>query len=627
MNKTVTINISGIIFHIEEEAYEKLSKYLNTIKGYFSKTDGGNEIMGDIESRIAEMLQSKTSAVKQVVLMADVVYVMDSMGKPEEFMEGEPEANQQTSNSHSNDSSHSEQYSTNGEPIKKRLYRDGDSKVLGGVCSGIGHYFGFDPVWLRIALACLLFFAGTGVLLYIILWIAIPEAKTVSEKFAMKGEKADINNISKAVKEEAEQLKKRMEKYGQEFSSSINNGIPRNAFEKMIDFIGDVIRNVGRVFLKLIAIFMLIIGTIMFFGLFTTVFGLSMADNTNGGDWIDMVLLDGKDFYIGIIGIALCAGIPIVMMIYAGIKILFKINYHNRWVNLVAGIIWLVGLSLCLFVGIRTGSDFNKTAKVRENVTVTSYQTMTLKMHEMPIQSHEISMNDEDSDEDLSSIKKKIKNKLHKNDDNYLLGKRNGNPYLLGHAQLNIIKSSTDKFELVIVKEAKGGEKLTASERAKNITYKVMQTDSLLEFDNLFEVTNADKFRAQDVTVILKVPVGKTIYLDKTLESLIYDIENVTNTYDGDMINRRWIMTESGLKCVDCEGIDENENKNSNNDDGDDTSTGSVTESKDVKITVNGVNINAKDAQVKMDSNGVNINSKGTKVSIDKNGVHIDTKK
>ncbi|MBI3519094.1 MAG: PspC domain-containing protein, partial [Bacteroidetes bacterium] len=216
MNKTVTINISGIIFHIEEDAFDKLSKYLSTIKGYFSKADGGNEIMSDIEARIAEMLQSKTSPIKQVVLMSDVDYVMDNMGKPEEFA---GEANETTTNTQSAENFNSYE----GEPIKKRLYRDGDSKVLGGVCSGIGHYFDIDAVWLRIALLLMFFFAGTGFLLYLILWIAIPEAKTTTERLAMKGEKVDINNISKAVKEEAEQLKKRMEKYGEDFKNMAEN--------------------------------------------------------------------------------------------------------------------------------------------------------------------------------------------------------------------------------------------------------------------------------------------------------------------------------------------------------------------------------------------------------------------
>ena len=153
MNKTVTINISGIIFHIEEDAFDKLSKYLSTIKGYFSKADGGSEIMSDIEARIAEMLQSKTSPVKQVVLMSDVDFVMDSMGKPEEFA---GEASENTTASNENTDSYAS--TDNGEPIKKRLHRDGDSKVLGGVCSGIGHYFGIDPVWIRIALLLMFFF-------------------------------------------------------------------------------------------------------------------------------------------------------------------------------------------------------------------------------------------------------------------------------------------------------------------------------------------------------------------------------------------------------------------------------------------------------------------------------------
>ena len=115
MNKTVTINISGIIFHIEEDAFEKLSKYLSTIRGYFSKADGGNEIMSDIEARIAEMLQGKTSPIKQVVLMSDVDFVMDSMGKPEEF------AGDATDNNTTSDNT--ENYTSNetGEPIKKRF--------------------------------------------------------------------------------------------------------------------------------------------------------------------------------------------------------------------------------------------------------------------------------------------------------------------------------------------------------------------------------------------------------------------------------------------------------------------------------------------------------------------------
>lgn len=596
MNKTVTINISGIIFHIEEDAYDKLSKYLSTIKGYFSKADGGNEIMSDIEARVAEMLQGKISAVKQVVLMADVDYVMESMGKPEEFA-SEAETQSSGEADRTDDSTIDFSYADNS---RKRLYRDGDHKVIGGVCSGIGHYFGFDPVWLRIALALLFFFAGTGILLYIILWIAIPEAKTTAEKLAMRGEKVDINNISKAVREEAEQLRKRMEKYGKEFSNMAKDQIaPRSAFEKFVDFLGDVFMNIGRVLLKIIGVALVIFGVIFFLGLFSSVFGMSfMTSNVEVKDWIDMVLLDGSDFYLGLIGISIFLGMPVIMMIYGGIKILFKINYSNRWINLGLGVLWIIGFAIVLYVGVKTGNDFSKEAKVRESITIEQKDTLYLKVNPTVLNYNELNISDEDEDNEHNHVH------IRRHNNDYMIGRHNDIKYLLGHAQLNIIKSQTDKIELVIVKEAKGFDKKEATLRAKNISYRVAQQDSLLLFDDIFQANNADKFRVQDVKVILKVPVGKVVYLDKSLEDFMYDVENVTNTFDGDMVARRWIMTESSLKCIDCKGLDMEDDENQN-----------------------GYSKAPNPPTIHIDNKTIKIDDKhDTKVTIDKNGVHISTK-
>lgn len=601
MNKTVTINISGIIFHIEEDAYEKLSKYLAAIKSLFNKADGGNEIMSDIEARIAEMLQGKTSAVKQVVLMSDVDYVIDNMGKPEEFV---PDATESTASE--------EQSYNDDERVTRRLFRDGDNKVIGGVCSGIGHYFGFDPVWLRIALLLLFFFAGSGLLLYIILWIAIPEAKTTADKLKMRGEKADINNISKAVKEEAEQLKKRMEKYGKDFRDLSDRAVPRNAAEKTVDFITDVLTNIGRVMFKVLGVLMVIFGIIFFLGLFSSIFGMSfMTTNVEGNEWIDMVLLDGRDFYLGLIGIAIFVGTPIIMMIYAGVKILFKVRYSNRWVNLSAGIIWLIGFAMLIYVGTRTSQDFTKVAKLRETIDVQQSDTLILKMNELAVDYGELNVSDKGEEGE--------RNFYRGHRTGYMIGEHNKVKYLLGNASMNVIKSQTGKTELVIVKEARGNSKDMARMRAKHIAYNVTQKNNELLFDDLFRVNSVDKFRKQDVTAILKIPVGTVVYLDESLDGLIYDIENVTNTYDGDMIRRRWKMTEVGLVCVDCVGlISVSEHYGGNNQDED--------SDEDVKINVNGVNINAKDASIKVDSNGVNIHSKDSKVVIDKHGVHVDAR-
>jgi hypothetical protein len=144
----------------------------------------------------------------------------------------------------------------------------------------------------------------------------------------------------------------------------------------------------------------------------------------------------------------------------------------------------------------------------------------------------------------------------HHSESDYLIGKNTKGRYLLGHAQLDVIKSQSDVVELVVVKEAKGSDRKIASERSKNIDYHIVVNDSLILCDQLFRVNHADKFRVQSVKVILKVPLGKVVYLDKSLENMLNDVDNTTNTYDGDMINRKWVMTETGLKCIDCKGLE-----------------------------------------------------------------------
>ncbi|MEK6616769.1 MAG: PspC domain-containing protein, partial [Bacteroidota bacterium] len=177
MNKTVTINLSGIIFHIDEDAYGKLHNYLSTIKGYFSESEGRDEIMADIENRIAEMLSEKISDRKQVVLMTDVDYVIGIMGKPEDF------AGEKNPDSHRDEETKKETSSYNATGKHSHVFRDTDNKILGGVCSGIATYFNIDPLWIRLALVVLTILGfGTGFLLYIVLWFIIPEAKTAEEK-------------------------------------------------------------------------------------------------------------------------------------------------------------------------------------------------------------------------------------------------------------------------------------------------------------------------------------------------------------------------------------------------------------------------------------------------------------
>jgi phage shock protein PspC (stress-responsive transcriptional regulator) len=610
MNKTVTINISGIIFHIEEDAFEKLSKYLSTIKGYFSKTDGGNEIMSDIEARIAEMLQSKTSAVKQVVLMADVDSVIETMGKPEQFAEGASE---------NSEKEEEETHYTTTENVKKRLFRDPDHKAVGGVCSGIAAYFDIDMIWVRLAMFLLVFFGGLSLWVYIILWIVIPEARTTADKLAMRGEKIDINNISKTVKEEAIQFKKRAEKFGSEIRDQHGN-VSQNFFDKLGNFIKDFLILFTKFFARIIGLILLIFGVMFMLGLISTVFGFSIVgSNTEANDWINIFFMERSHYTLGVIGVALFFGIPFLMMIYGGVKLLFKIHYRNRWLNISAGVLWLVGLITMLYVGINTGKDFSESGKVKEPVVLnTTRDTLYLSMAPGKELYEHLGVNEEDLDDYDGNGNK---HNIHHHHSDYVIAKSNDKKFIIGYAQLNILPASGDKFELYVIKKARGADKRAAVERAKAIDYKIITNDSTIQFNEIFTVAANEKFRAQDIEVFLKVPKGKVIFLDKSMANIIYDVENVTNTYDGDMVNRRWIMGPNGLECVDCEGLDM-EDQNMEN----------IKKYHEIPpppappAHPDDINVNAKDAKVNIDKNGIHVKSNEADVNIGNNGIHIDTK-
>lgn len=196
MKKTFTINISGIIFHIDDDAYDKLNRYLEAIKRHFTSTEGKDEIISDIENRVAEILQEKVHDNKQVVTLEDVNDIISIMGEPYEISDEETEPPVDDS------------YYT--RKSIKRLYRDPDSKMIGGVCSGMGAYFNIDPIWFRLIFIITAFIGLSGIIVYLVLWLVIPEARTTAEKLEMRGEKVNVANIEKSIKDEIEHLKNKL---------------------------------------------------------------------------------------------------------------------------------------------------------------------------------------------------------------------------------------------------------------------------------------------------------------------------------------------------------------------------------------------------------------------------------
>ena len=201
MKTTITINLNNLLFHIEEDAYEALKKYLEQIQKSFNAIDEKDEILHDIEARIAELLKERLGKTREVIVMEDIDEIIKIIGNPEEI--GESGKQNEGYGNREKTSYSRETYQ------RKRMYRDPDNRVLGGVCGGIGAFLNIDPVILRVMFVILLFF-GIGVIIYLILWIVMPEAKTFAEKCEMRGEPFNISNIGKNVKEEFENVKKRM---------------------------------------------------------------------------------------------------------------------------------------------------------------------------------------------------------------------------------------------------------------------------------------------------------------------------------------------------------------------------------------------------------------------------------
>ena len=231
MNKTVTINLGGIVFHIDEDAYLKLSRYFDAIKRSLNNSSGQDEIIKDIEMRISELLSEKLISDKHVIGLKEIDEVIAVMGQPEDYIIEDD---------------------SKGEPAyqaykkSKKLYRDKEKGMIGGVAAGLSHYLGIDVVWIRVILLLFFFGFGTGILAYIILWIATPEAVTTTEKLEMTGEPVTISSIEKKVREEFDSVSEKIknvdyDKYGNQIKTGA---------EKFGNSLSEIVMNIFKVFAK-----------------------------------------------------------------------------------------------------------------------------------------------------------------------------------------------------------------------------------------------------------------------------------------------------------------------------------------------------------------------------------------
>lgn len=336
MKKTLTVNLGGTVFNIDEDAYRLLDNYLCNLKLYFKRQQGAEEIINDIETRISELFSEKISSGSQVITIADAEEVIARMGKPEEISGSyteEPGINPGT---------------TAKETVyRKKLYRNPDDRILGGVAGGLAAYLGWDVTIVRLLMVALLIFGfGAMVPIYVVCWIVIPEAQTAAEKLNMRGENVTIENIGKSVTGGFEKAANGVNDY-------ISSGKPRTLIQKL----GDLLISVIGVALKASLILLGIVLAPLLFGLAVACIALAIAAIAvaagGGAALINMLPLAAGDTLItiapvtaimgSIAGIVL-AGIPIAGLVYLIIHLLFKLKPISTGVKISLTILWIIAL-------------------------------------------------------------------------------------------------------------------------------------------------------------------------------------------------------------------------------------------------------------------------------------------
>jgi len=358
MKKTLTVNLGGIVFHIDEDAYQLLDNYLSNLRIHFNREEGSDEIMDDFEARISELLNERIRLGFQVITIEHVEDVIKRMGKPEEIF-----ADEETSGT-------GEGQALNGdknEKVKKRLMRDPDDRILGGVASGLALYWGVDVTAIRLVLLVLLFLPvpvpfSLIIVLYLIMWLVVPLARTAADKLVMRGESVNIENIGKAVTDNFEKVSNNVNEY-------IHSDKPRTALQKVGDFIVSFFGVLLKVCAVLVGIVLVPVLLLVVFVLLVVI--IALIGGGVGSVFAGVPFFDGDMMmfseipesiaFIGTIGSLLFLGIPLIGLIYTLCGQFLKFKPMPTGAKWMLIILWFISLILCAiatYYTIKTGIPF-----------------------------------------------------------------------------------------------------------------------------------------------------------------------------------------------------------------------------------------------------------------------------
>ncbi len=569
MNKTVNINLGGMFFHIDEDAYQKLTRYFDAIKRSLSNSNGQDEIIKDIEMRIAELVSEKHTNEKQVINITELDQIIAVMGQPEDYrIDNDDEEPKKAT------------YASNDNFGRKKLYRDKEGSMIGGVLSGLGYYFGIDKVWLRVFLLIAILFYGTGILAYIILWIVMPEAVTTTEKLEMKGEPITISNIEKKVREEYENLSEKIK--GVDYDKMGNQ--VKNSANKIGGSFGDFILTILRIFAKFIGVILIITSLSMLVSLLIGVFTLGSGAFIEF-PWQSFIEAGTFDYPIWTFGLLMffVIGIPFFFLLLLGFKLLSSstssIGNPAKYTLLA---IWIISVALAASLGIQQATAFatNGRVVVKENINIMPTDTLQIKFRNNDLYTKEGDFH--------NSFKIK-------------LDEANKQVLYSNNVSIRIERTDEKTPYLQIEKEAKGKTLTEAKQRAEKINYGYAMVGNQLLLDNYLTTDLSNKFRDQEIELTLYLPKGTLLKPDDSMSN--YDRTDDEYFLWNPGENEIYKIGQNHIDCINCP-LEKNDDANINITE--DTSVNDTVVTTTVKVNGETVIVNTKQT-----SGGLSVNKDG----------------
>lgn len=576
MKQVININFQGRVVPIEVSAFDLLKQYTDSLNRHFANEEGKEEIINDIESRIGELFQDRLKSGSTCITDEDVNAIIKSMGRPEDFEISDDASAGNYSKTQSESTASSIPFPTGRT---KRLFRNENDKVIGGVCSGLANYFGIDVVIVRIIFAILFFSFGFGILpylilwvavpstasaeiggtkkkfyrdtddkiiagvcsgignyfginvwipralfllpfltfvsrwghwgdfplgftfspgaliIYIILWLVIPEANTTTEKLEMKGEKVDMNSIKNSVMEEMKGMQQRAEKFGkeatsiaQEKSQALGADISHMTRRSRNSF-GDIIALLFKIFAYFI------IGSVLI-GLIVALFAFGIA-SIGLFPAKDYILTSGWQNALAWGTLIFFIAVPIIGIITWIIRRIAKIKSNRKWLRSSFAAMWILGL-VCfialissVFRDFRSINTINEEQVVLTNPRVAKLEVTTLTPEKRFYRRQWLQLRPYDVlTEDTAFVR---------------------------NVRVEIVKATGDSFYVTMLRLSNGYNKTQANQLAEKIEFNTRQLDSVLIIDRGIAINKTDKFRNQRVILTIHVPVGKQIRVDESI--------------------------------------------------------------------------------------------------------------